>query len=395
MHDLMVKKKKLADMFQDLRKNKRVREINQHIFFPVDLVYQDGSFEGFIMYEAPKHRTFFDYCKSDYDYNLQIFNVRDSIDLAINLCDRVNEIHSAGYVIGDFNSSNILVGETGEVYIIDVDSFCFKNYMTGKARPEFQAIETMFAINENNTLAEFSKNTDYYALAAHLYQLIVCNAYMNKSGEFEGLEAYACPLSDKKYEMPKFSILKNEVPKSLRKLFVKSFSTNKKRPTALQYKKALLKLKKQGFKECVDHPHVYFKKLKKCPYCSLAKRNKFDKRIKEKESGIDVRPDQTKMPFKKKARIAYQVIRGLLLTAPVIAFTIMGFIKSFDFKLIWPFKLFEAAYIPMSIICLVLLLAILVLVVVFRKKKFKSLLFSILFCALGILLLYLGHGGLF
>jgi len=395
MTEVMIKKRKLADMFADLRKNKRVNEINQHIFFPVDLVYQNGSSEGFIMYEAPKHRTFFDYCKSDYDYNLRIFDVRTSIDLAISLCDRVYEVHSAGYVIGDFNSSNILVGDNGEVYIIDVDSFCFKKYMKGKARPEFQAIETMFAVNANNTLAEFSKNTDYYALAAHLYQLIVCNAYMNKSGELEGLEAYACPLSDKKYEMPIFSILKNEIPKSLRKLFVKSFSLDKKRPTALQYKKALLKLKRKGFRECKEHPHTYFKKLKKCPYCALAKRNKFEKRIKDKQDGYDVRPNQP-LPLKMKIHKGITITRALLSIVPLLAFGITWLIKKINiFELIWPFELFKNAYIPMAIICMVIYFGLLSLVVIFRKQRFKSLLFSIIICVLGILLLYLGLNGSF
>lgn len=390
MTDILIKKRKLADMFQDLRKNKRVKEINQHIFFPVDLVYQNGSFEGFIMYEAPHHRTFFDYCKSDYDYNLKIFNVRASIDLAIGLCDRVNEIHSAGYVIGDFNSSNILVGDNNQVYIIDVDSFCFKNYMKGKARPEFQAIETMFKVSSDNTLAEFSRNTDYYALAAHLYQLIVCNAYMNKSGEYEGLEAYACPLSDKKYEMPKFSILKEEIPKSLRKLFVKSFSLDKKRPTPIQYKKALIKLRNKGFRECKEHPHIYFKKLKKCPYCALAKRNKFEKRIKDKQDGYDVRPNQP-LPLKMKIHKGITITRALLSIVPLLAFGITWLIKKINiFELIWPFELFKNAYIPMAIICMVIYFGLLSLVVIFRKQRFKSLLFSIIICVLGILLLYFG-----
>jgi len=108
-----------------------------------------------------------------------------------------------------------------------------------------------------------------------------------------------------------------------------------------------------------------------------------------------VRPNQP-LPLKMKIHKGITITRALLSIVPLLAFGITWLIKKINiFELIWPFELFKNAYIPMAIICMVIYFGLLSLVVIFRKQRFKSLLFSIIICVLGILLLYLGLNGSF
>jgi hypothetical protein len=62
---------------------------------------------------------------------------------ARNLAAAFHELHEAGFVVGDVNESNILVGEDGRVTLIDTDSFQVRDPVSGEVfrcpvgRPEF------------------------------------------------------------------------------------------------------------------------------------------------------------------------------------------------------------------------------------------------------------------
>ena len=109
----------------------------------------------------------------NYTWELNILAAR-------NLALSVFHLHSSGYVIGDMNDKNILVRADGCVCILDIDSFDFTDRSTGThykccvgladyLAPELQAR------NLRSPGAVFSEATDDFALAIHIFQLLMDN----------------------------------------------------------------------------------------------------------------------------------------------------------------------------------------------------------------------------
>lgn len=109
----------------------------------------------------------------NYTWELNILTAR-------NLALSVFHLHSSGYVIGDMNDKNILVRADGCICILDIDSFDFTDRSTGThykccvgladyLAPDLQAR------NLRSPGAVFSEATDDFALAIHIFQLLMDN----------------------------------------------------------------------------------------------------------------------------------------------------------------------------------------------------------------------------
>lgn len=151
------------------------------ITWPQDLLFKDGNFAGYVMplvsggfpiWQVVREDTRNKVFNGQYDWTL-------SLATAANLSSLVAHLHQMNITIGDMNSNNILVHPNGCITIIDVDSFDIRDRDTGEhfkctvGRPEFLPPELQ-GRNLSSENALFTEETDNYALAIHIFQLLFC-----------------------------------------------------------------------------------------------------------------------------------------------------------------------------------------------------------------------------
>lgn len=153
--------------------------------WPQDLLY-DGhrSFVGYVMPRietgveifqvergctAPKVKAKF----PNYSWRLNVLVAR-------NLAASVNILHKQGYILGDMNCKNFLVNTDGSISLLDTDSIDMTDPNTGKhykccvgmedyLPPELQGR------NLRSSNARYTPQTDDFALAIHIFQLLMNN----------------------------------------------------------------------------------------------------------------------------------------------------------------------------------------------------------------------------
>lgn len=151
-----------------------------------------SSFVGYMMEKQN------DFLALDEVYTTQSYDYYQKVWVARNLCILTNLVHSMGknYVIGDYNPDNVALFMSGSTAkLIDVDSVqmsaCNKNgteilLPTSVGVPEFLAPEIGRRLKAEKTDLEnvyqspskplFTRYTDYYALAYHIFYLLMNSA---------------------------------------------------------------------------------------------------------------------------------------------------------------------------------------------------------------------------
>lgn len=151
----------------------------QQITWPTDVVYQNGKFAGYVMPKLSGAKELNVMYSDKYQYTLS-----EKITIAKNLCAALNSVHEAGQVCGDLNPKNIGVDPNeAKVTLLDTDSYHItdgnaKVYRCEVGMPEYLACEVQGKIKNGNTLANaqlptFSKETDLFALAVHIFALLM------------------------------------------------------------------------------------------------------------------------------------------------------------------------------------------------------------------------------
>ncbi len=149
------------------------------ITWPKDILYEGETCVGYVMPFAgggepiwnmgrPEGRNKVFHGKYDWSKALAV---------ATNISSLVSYLHSMGIVIGDMNSNNIFVHSNGYVTIMDVDSFDIwdkdtqEHFKCQVGRPEYLAPELQ-ARRLSEESAAFTQETDDFALAVHIFQLL-------------------------------------------------------------------------------------------------------------------------------------------------------------------------------------------------------------------------------
>ena len=265
----------------------------KQIAWPIDVVYtQGGQFAGFVMQNleiSEELNVFYEYGPTAKYPDLPWSS---KLVIARNLCAVVDSIHAANHVIGDFNPKNISVNpNTGRVTMLDTDSY---HIGEGKHRcivgmPDYLPPEVQKKM-KGNGLAEarlptFTKESDNFALAVHIFQLLM-----------NGTHPFTCALLPK-YEslgasMPSDNILKNHTPffrsihgrippkfapsikilpsstrKLFRRTFLKGHANPKSRVKAADWYKELGRLESSLVHCSRFNHHEFPKSFKKCPWC--------------------------------------------------------------------------------------------------------------------------------
>jgi len=165
--------------------------LNQ-VAWPLDVLYDtQNKFCGFVMPELSINAEL----KDVYQYPSTVsLSARNKIIIAENICAVISAVHSAGYVFGDFNPRNIGVDKnSGKVASLDTDSYhvfdngrnkCYRCIVCadGYAAPELLEACANHAASypndskqlyEKTPLPTFTKETDNFALAIHIFKLLV------------------------------------------------------------------------------------------------------------------------------------------------------------------------------------------------------------------------------
>ena len=267
------------------------------IAWPQDVLYNGRQFSGFTM---PKMNVNED-LNVIYEYGASakypLMTWSNKITIAQNLCAVLDSIHESGHVCGDLNPRNISVNPTtGHIIFLDTDSYHIQDgrevYRCDVGIPEYLPAEVQAKMRGGTNLANaslptFSEYTDNFALAVHIFQLLMngvhpfaCAIIPSQSsvvapqpadgilrGEFpfmqdiQGLRipAYA----------PEMGILPYYVQRLFEYAFVSGHANPGARPSTVEWHDALKSLKGELRLCAYAAHHLYFAALPSCPWCDV------------------------------------------------------------------------------------------------------------------------------
>ncbi|HEX8272702.1 MAG TPA: TonB family protein [Longimicrobiaceae bacterium] len=210
---------------------------------------------------------------------------------ARNLAAAFHKLHEAGFVVGDVNESNVLVGEDGRVVLIDTDSFQVRDPATGEVfrcpvgRPEFTPPEL-----SGRSFADVDRapEHDRFGLGVLVFQMLMEGTHPF-AGRFRGegeppsvqerIAAGHFPYSgraDVPLEPPRTAPPLDTLDPALRALLLRCFEDGHRdpaaRPTAAEWRDALAAAE-AALATCErNEQHVYGEHLDACPWCERARR---------------------------------------------------------------------------------------------------------------------------
>ena len=274
--------------------------ILDQIAWPLDVLRDfSGRFVGFVM---PKLSIDTD-LKAIYAYppNPKIpITYEQKVIVAINICVVISAIHKAGYTFGDFNPLNIGINlKNGHVAFLDTDSYHIKDTTSGKVyrcevcldgyvAPELiqHCKGTDFA---HAALPTFTQETDRFALAIHVFKLLM-NGYTPFNGIKEGESAsqaspgvgnlaierdnYCFKPGNKPQSVatPNISSLTPDLQYLFKKTFIGGANDPLQRATADEWLHALCEYKDNLTRCSKDPSHYYYVNNNACPYCEADKK---------------------------------------------------------------------------------------------------------------------------
>ena len=274
------------------------QDVLDQIAWPLDVLYDNNKFVGFIMRKFKLNEdlnVIYEYGSSAKYPEMTWGN---KIRIAKNLCVVLNAVHEAGHVCGDFNPKNISVDpNTGHITFVDTDSYHITDgsntYRCNVGMPEYLPVEIQKKMHNglsNAALPTFSQATDNFALAVHIFQLLMNGVHPFACAVIPSQDSVPIPDTSDSIlkcecpffkdvpgkQIPKFAPPADILPQEIKKLFLLAFveghASPAARPSAETWYYALEKLEK-NLKKCKDvGHHEYHNGQSSCPWCAADKR---------------------------------------------------------------------------------------------------------------------------
>ena len=267
-------------------------EVRQFTAWPTDILYypHNRQVAGFLMSRVvdcrPIQNLYHPECRlkffPDAPWSFQIQAAR-------NLAAAFDEIHRAGYLIGDVNEQNILVSPKALIRIIDCDSFQVQigdQYLLCEvATPDYLPPE-LYGVNLSSH--QRLPNHDYYGLAVLIYKLLFLGRHpyqgvYHGAGELERddfirqyrfCQGPAAKLSN--VSPPLHTPTFEDIPPDLGTLFRRAFErggASLGRPKPTEWMTALDRFV-TSLQTCDRNPgHTYWKGQKYCTWCRIIENN--------------------------------------------------------------------------------------------------------------------------
>ena len=251
------------------------------IAWPVDILYESGTFVGYVM---PKFTNLIDI---EAIFSLDIIEQSVSwpscISIAKNLCAVIDELHRLGYVLGDFNPRNIKWDYNGYAVLLAADSYHItaedKVFRCETGIPEYIPVELQEKMKQgfiNAELPTYTVCSDRFALAVLLFQILVSGAhpFQDRNNKIaENIAEGYCPYLqnpigyDAAVSGLGMGVFTKEIAKLFRLAFVEGHNDPSARPSAHMWYDALKKMR-MGLVRCIDFDsHYYCRHLRDCPWC--------------------------------------------------------------------------------------------------------------------------------
>ncbi len=297
------KSPELKEKISLMVKNPPRQDILDQIAWPIDILSDaGGNFVGFVMPKLSIDVELGDVYKYDSKKKV-VLSGEQKVVVAVNICRVISAIHELDFVFGDFNPCNIGVNlKNGHVAFLDTDSYHItdkargKTYrcnvcLTGYVAPELikKCKNTGYA---QAPLPTFTKETDLFALAIHIFKLLM-NGFTPYNGipENEHSSTASPGVGNAAIEMDHYCFKAGNRPLSVavlplqafpndvQNLFTRAFDEGhrnpSKRPTAKEWD-AVLTSYHSNLKQCNANPmHHHYKGLQTCPYCEADQRYNF------------------------------------------------------------------------------------------------------------------------
>ena len=274
------------------------QDVLDQIAWPLDVLYDNNKFVGFIMRKFKLNEdlnVIYEYGSSAKYPEMTWGN---KIRIAKNLCVVLNAVHEAGHVCGDFNPKNISVDpNTGHITFVDTDSYHITDgsntYRCNVGMPEYLPVEIQKKMHNglsNAALPTFSQATDNFALAVHIFQLLMNGVHPFACAVIPSQDSVPIPDTSDSIlkgespffkdvpgkQIPKFAPPADILPQEIKKLFLLAFveghASPAARPSAETWYYALERLEK-SLKKCKDvGHHEYHNSQSSCPWCAADKR---------------------------------------------------------------------------------------------------------------------------
>jgi DNA-binding helix-hairpin-helix protein with protein kinase domain len=203
------------------------------------------------------------------------------VHIARNLAAAVDQIHSAGVIVGDLNDANISVADTGVVRVLDVDSFQIslngRSWNTGVGVPMYLPPELQ---GRDLTTIPRTKHHDTFGLAVIIFQLLMMGRHP-WGGDYKSDKAIDELIATEPYaygpaarargltppaSAPKMEWLHSDVAAS----FERAFSLTA-RPSAGEWAIALDAFRNTLTRCTVARTHQFIPAAGNCPWCTLEK----------------------------------------------------------------------------------------------------------------------------
>ena len=258
-----------------------------HTFWawPQKLVYTaESRFVGYVMPKA-RGQSGDDFMQMDSRNSW-----KSRLNIATLLTKLVHSTYDSNYLIGNFNSRNIIINEQDFPTIIDIDSFQITNKITGQvlfpctvADPEYSPPEVQLS---RQARAYRKIEGDYFSLSIYIFQLLMLGLHPFVDTSAKGknipanIKAGNFVLSTKSITllkaMPSLSVLSPEIHKLFIRTFQEGHFNPQQRPNAKEWLEALNNVS-SGLLTCTKNDrHFYSNHQKKCPWCQYLKKNKLD-----------------------------------------------------------------------------------------------------------------------
>lgn len=269
-------------------------ETKEQVTWPLDILYDRGSFIGYIMMKL----------SGQVELNLMYTDRyrttwKNYIRIAKNLCVAVNAVHAAGHVCGDLNPLNIAVNPAnGRVTLVDTDSYHITDRSSGRiykcevGQPDYIPKEIQEKMKQGYTLQNaplptYSINTDDFALAIHIFALLMngCHPFacailpsqvsviqpQPKDNIYKGIFPFLNPEPGSGIPVyaPPITILPVRIQELCYRAFILGCEKPKQRPGAVEWYQALEELEQELTVCGLNFAHRYYQELSTCPWCEL------------------------------------------------------------------------------------------------------------------------------
>lgn len=286
--------RELEEKLQVMSARMPSRGILSQIAWPLDVVYGlNGAFQGFVM----SRLDITDELGAVYAYPpKKNISYKAKVIIAQNICAVISEIHRAGFVFGDFNPKNIGIDlNTCRVAFLDTDSYhivdgnrvyrckvCLDGYVAPELLKKCEPYKT--DAYARTPLPTFTRETDNFALAIHIFRLLM-NGYTPFNGIPENQSAstaspgtgnqaikrdnYCFKPGNKPQSaaVPPLSVLPREIGELFTRAFIHGRTDPGRRPSAVEWHRALLNYE-ASLVSCPNNPaHLYQRGLPSCPWC--------------------------------------------------------------------------------------------------------------------------------